>query len=131
MRIDGRNLSLIIGGIEVSCDSTSVLLDNEQADADMTTFGDVIAGNDRRWFITITALPDYHAPGKLWSLLWNLAPFTPIAYSLTPYGLGTPPTFQGEAMLDQPPPIGGDAGSVWTFDTRLTCTAEPLLTVPA
>lgn len=130
MRTDGRNLSLKIGTLEVSCDSTTVLLDNEQADPDLTTFGDVIAGNDRRWFLTITGLPDYR-PGTFWSVLWGLAPFTPIAYELTPYGLGTPPTFHGEATLDQPPPIGGDAGVVWTFETRLTCTAEPLLTVPA
>lgn len=151
MRVDGRNLRLTVGGAtDLQCDSTSVLLDNEPADADLVTFADVIAGNDRRWFLTITALPDFsgrpppppgdtgppgldpvpaYGAGTFWELLWSTPAYTPIAYILNPHGVDVPtndqPWFVGEATVDQKPPIGGAAASPWTFDARLTCTAPP------
>lgn len=128
MRIDGRRLSLTFDDIDVRCDSTSVLLDNEEADAELITFGDVIAGNDKRWFFTVTGLPDYGA-GSFWSLLWDTPPFTPIPYLFNPYGstVATPalPWFSGLVTVDRKPPVGGDAGAWWTFDARLTCTGNP------
>jgi hypothetical protein len=128
MRYDGRRLSLTFDDIEIACDSTTVLLDNEDADADLVTFGDVVAGNDKRWFFTVSGLPDYGA-GTFWSLLWGTPAYTPIPYVFNPYGVTTPsaaqPTFVGQVTVDRKPPVGGDAGVRWTFDTRLTCTANP------
>lgn len=130
MRVDGRNLSLTIGTLEIACQSSSAVLDNEDADADLTTFADVVAGTDRRWFLTITALPDY-APASFWTLLWETPAFTPVGYLLKPYNNTAAasveqPWFSGSATLDQPPPLGGDAGATWSFTTRLTCTGRPV-----
>lgn len=137
MRINGRQLSLlfadgttpIVDGIEVRCDSTSIVLDSEPADADLVTFADVLNGNDRRWFITITALPDY-ADGTFWSLLWATPPFEWLQYRFDPYGVGDLPTpshpvFTGSAYVDAKPALGGDAGTAWTYDARLTCIGTP------
>jgi hypothetical protein len=127
-RTDGRNLVLYFGAVSVACDSTSVMLDNDDGDADLVTFADVLAGNDKRWFFVVSGYPDY-GPGTFWSLLWDTPPFTPIGYSFSPYGgeLHTPetPFFDGQCVVDRKPPIGGNAGSTWTFDARLTCTATP------
>lgn len=128
MRADGRNLSLTFGAVEVACVSTSVNLDNEPAPDDLVTFADVIAGDDKRWFFTVAGYPDY-AAGSFWSLLWDTAAFTPIAYVFKPYGNAAAstaqPHFTGSVTVDRKPPIGGDAGRSWTFETRLTCTATP------
>lgn len=129
MRTDGRNLSLLFDTVEVRCVSTSVLLDNEPGDPDLTTFAEVIAGEDQRWFFTVTALADY-ADGTLWDLLWETPAYTPIPYTFVPYGnteLASPtePHFWGDVTVDRKPPVGGDAGGLWRFDARLTCTAVP------
>lgn len=128
MRVSGRNLSLTFDDVEINCVSTSIVLDVEKADADRVTFADVIAGDDWVWTFTITGYPDY-SPGTFWTLLWETPAFTPIPYLFKPYGNNLPsaaePHFEGWATIDQKPPIGGDAGSYWTFGTRLTCTARP------
>jgi hypothetical protein len=127
-RVDGHGLQLQFNGLEVNCWTTSVVLDNEQADADLVTFGDVIAGNDRTWFFTLSALPDY-GDGSLWELLWSTPAYTPIPYFFNPLVTAIPspslPWFTGECVVDTKPPIGGDAGSAWSFDVRLTCTDVP------
>lgn len=128
-RVNGRNLSLVIGGLDVACVSSSVVFDNEDPDADLVTFADITSGNDRRWFFIVTAWQDY-APGTFWTLLWQTPAFTPIAYTFKPYAnigaaSASQPWFTGSATLDQPPPLGGDAATTWAFQTRLTCTARP------
>lgn len=135
MRIDGRFLQLSFGPVDVECDSTSVVLDNEDADADLVTFGDVLAGNNRRWFFTVTAFPGAavglpgYGIGTFWELLWSTPAYTAIPYVLNPHGVSTPttqkPWFVGDVVVDQKPPVGGDAFTAWTFTTRLTCTANP------
>ena len=126
--INGRYLSMVFGTIEVNAVTTSVLLDNEDADADTTTFADVISGNDETWFLQVAGVPDY-GPGTWWSLLWEQPPYEPIPYQLRPWGNAVPtpekPHFTGECTVDRLPPIGGDAATIWKFDTRLTCTARP------
>lgn len=129
MRTNGKNLSLLFDTIEINCASTSIVLDNEPADADLVTFADVVSGTDKRWFFTVSALSDY-AAGTLWDLLWNTPAFVPIPYTFCPYGnteLASPsqPHFRGEVVVDKKPPIGGDAGTQWAFEARLTCTADP------
>lgn len=112
--------------------STAVTLENETAPDALTTFADVVTGDDRRWFFTVAGYPDY-AAGSFWSLLWDTPAFTPIAFIFKPYGNATPsaaqPHFTGQVIVDTKPPVGGPAGQAWTFDTRLTCTARPLRAV--
>lgn len=128
MRADGKSLSLTFSTVEVNCVSTSIVLDNEDADAELVTFGDVVAGNDKRWYFVVTGLPDY-SPGTWWTLCWETPQYTPLPYLFKPYGnaVASPsqPHFTGSVMVDRKPPVGGDAGSVWSFDTRLSCTANP------
>lgn len=128
MRVDGKGLSLTIGAIEVACVSSSVVLDNEDAPSALVTFADVLAGNDKRWFFTITSYPDY-GPGSWWTMLWEQAPYSPVAYVYRPYDNAVPtaaePHFLGTATVDRKPGMGGGALATWNFDTRLTCTAAP------
>jgi hypothetical protein len=134
MRADGKNLQLSFGAVDVACVSSSIVLDSEDAPAELVTFADVIAGADRRWFFNVTGYPDY-AAGSFWSLLWNTPAFTPIPYLFKPYGNTAPttdqPHFAGQVTVDQRPGVGGDAGRAWTFDARLTCTATPTLVTAA
>jgi hypothetical protein len=126
--VDGRNLSLTFGAVEVACVSSSVVLDAEDAPPELVTFADVVNGDDRRWYFTVSGFPDYGA-GSFWSLLWEIPAYTPIGYLFKPYGNAAPsvasPHFGGYATVDHKPPIGGDAGKAWTFDARLTCLATP------
>jgi hypothetical protein len=128
MRADGKNLSLTFDGVDVACVSTSIVLDNEDAPSELVTFADVIAGTDKRWFFTVTGYPDY-AAGSWWTLLWDTPAYTPIPFLFKPYGNADPtldaPHFEGSVTVDSKPPLGGDAGRTWTFDTRLTCVAPP------
>ena len=128
MRANGKDLSLVIGEIEIRCVSTEVVLDVEKADPDRVTFDDVINGLDWVWFFQITALPDY-APGSFWSLLYDTPAYTPLGYVFAPYANEIPtleqPHFTGFATVDQKPPLGGGAGQSWVFATRLTCTEPP------
>jgi hypothetical protein len=129
VRADGKNLSLVFGTVEVNCVSTSIVLDNDKAEADRVTFADVIAGLDRQWFFTVNGYPDYSS-GTFWSWLWEQPAFTPFPYVFKPYGnaaaSAAQPHFTGSVTIDQKPPLGGDAGNAWTFGTRLTCTAQPV-----
>lgn len=129
MRADGKHLTLSFNELEIACSSTSVLLEIEKADPDRVTFADVISGLDFVWFFTIVGVPDY-GPGTFWTLLWESPAYVPIPYLFAPYGnaIATEeqPHFSGFAVIDQKPPIGGEAGAPWfTFGARLTCTAQP------
>lgn len=131
MRADGKNLSLKFGSVEVACVSSAVVLDSEDAPAELVTFADVLAGADRRWFFTVAGYPDY-APGTFWTLLWETPAYTPISYVFKPYGNASPsptqPHFAGQVTVDHPPPLGGDAKTAWTFEARLTCVQAPVRT---
>jgi hypothetical protein len=133
MRVDGRHLTLTIDGLDVQCIASSVLLDAEPTDDDLVTFTDKENGLDLTWFLAITALPDL-APGAFWSLLWETLPFTPLDYTLRPYGNDDPtadqPHLVGQCYVDRSPPVGGEAQVTWWFDTRLTCVDRPELVRP-
>ena len=76
----------------------------------------------------LSAVSDY-ADTSFWTVLWDNAG-TEVAYVLKPYGNATPsasqPHFTGEVKILAKPPIGGEAGSTWTFEARLDCVDEPL-----
>jgi hypothetical protein len=125
---NGRNLSLTFGSLDVACEANAVVLDNEAADNDLVTFSDVTTRRDRRWFFTLTGLADYGS-GSFWTLLWDAPPFAALAYVFKPYGNATPtparPHFTGFVYVSTTPPVGGDAGRTWWFETRLACTDLP------
>lgn len=131
-RVNGKNLSLTFGSLDVKCEATSIVLDNEPADADLVTFADVIAGTDVRWFFAIAAYTDLGA-GSWWELLWSTPAFTELPYLFKPYGNATAttaqPHFSGVVTVDRKPPVGDDAAKTWAFDARLTCTAAPVRVV--
>jgi len=129
VRADGKSLSLTFNGLEIRCSSTSVLLETEKADPDRVTFADVIAGLDFVWFFTVIGVADYGSD-TFWTLLWDSPAYVPIPFLFKPYGNADPteaqPHFSGFVVIDQKPPLGGDAGAAWwTFGSRLTCTARP------
>jgi hypothetical protein len=125
----GRTLSLNFGGHEVCAQTTEAQLGSEEADADQVTFSDVATGNDRTWTFDVTGVADY-AEGSLWSLLWDTGRFVPVPYTLKPYGdhVASPeqPHFTGAVLVEAKPPIGGNAGDIWTFEAKLVCTAPPV-----
>lgn len=133
MRVDGKHLTLTVDGLDVQCIASTVLLDAEAMDDDLVTFTDKENGDDLTWFISITALPDL-APGTFWSLLWDTLPFTPLDFTLRPYGNGSPtadqPHLTGQVYVDRRPPVGGDAQVAWWFDCRLTCVERPAVVRP-
>lgn len=123
----GRDLSLTFDTEEVNIEATSVVLQNEEADGDAVTFAELAAGSAVQWYFEITATSDY-GTGSFWSLLWDSAG-TDVPFVFKPYGNALPtatqPHFTGTATVTSKPPIGGEAGSVFTFDTRLDVIGEP------
>lgn len=126
-KYDGANLSLTFDGEEFNADGTAVVLDNEEADTDATTFAEVGAGDARQWFFQLTAIGDYSA-GSIWDVLWENSGAT-IPYVFKPYGNATAtaaqPHFTGNAKVVAKPPIGGTAGETWTFEARLDVVGVP------
>lgn len=123
----GNNLSLMFGTKEVKVEATSVLLTNEEADNDAVTFADVAAGGAVQWYFEIEAVADY-GDGTFWDYLWENAGNT-VAFTFKPYGNTTAsvsqPHFTGNVTLGPKPSIGGQAGEVFTYSTRMDLTAEP------
>lgn len=124
----GKDLSLAFDTTEeINIEATSVLMSNEEADEDVTTFADVAAGGARQWFFEITAVSDY-GDGSFWSFLWDNAG-TDVDYLFKPYGNAaasiSQPHFSGTVSCPAKPPVGGEAGSVFTFETRMEIVGEP------
>lgn len=126
-KYDGRNLSLMINSVEFNAAGTSVTLQNEEADSEAVTFAELAAGTARQWFFELTAVSDY-SQGSFWDMLWQNAGST-VNYVFKPYGNQTAsasqPHFTGKVTINSKPPVGGDAGSIWTFDARLDCDDTP------
>ena len=60
-RLKGDSLHLTIGTTELFLQATSVVMDNEEADGDVTTFADAAEGGARQFFFQITALQSLEA----------------------------------------------------------------------
>lgn len=131
-KINGRNLSLMFDGTtEFSADGTSVVLDNEEGDTDSQTFEELSEGAARQWFFQITARSDFSAD-SFWRLLWQNAG-QDIPFLFKPEGNAAAsadqPHWSGTATVTAKPPIGGQAGSNWTYDARLDVVGEPTMVV--
>lgn len=123
----GKDLSLTIDSEEVNLEGISVVLDSEDADTDSITFAELADGTPQQWFFTIKAVSDYGS-GSLWSKFWDSAG-DEVAYVFKPYGNATPttaqPHFTGNVTITKKPPLGGDAGTTFTFEIRLDCSETP------
>ena len=130
-RIRGNSIILKLAGTDYSFDASSIVLENEEATANVTTFADAANGGAYQYFFTISGVQSYDST-SLWKKLWDIAGnTTAIAYVFNPWGVATPtttkPNFTGTVLLKQKPKIGGDAGmdSYYTFDIRLDCQETP------
>lgn len=124
----GKSLSITVDAKEYNMDLTSVVLQNEEADDDATTFADLQAGGSVQWYFEMEAVADYSAT-SLWSFLWTEAGSSNKAFVFKPYGnaLATPaqPHFKGTLNVGSKPPVGGEANEVFTFEARLDVNGEP------
>ena len=132
LKYKGKSLSIMVGTKEYNMDLTSVILQNEEADDDATTFADLALGGSVQWFFEMEAVADY-SEDSLWSFLWAEAGATEVAFLFKPYGnasaTASQPHFSGTLNVGSKPPIGGAAGEVFTFEARLDVNAAPLKVV--
>lgn len=124
----GKSLSIMIGVDEYNMDLTSIVLQNEEADDDATTFADLASGGAVQWFFEIESVSDYSAD-SFWTFLWENAGQTEITFTFAPYGNVTPtiaqPHFTGSLNVGSKPPVGGTANEVFTFEARLDVNGTP------
>lgn len=128
----GKSLSLKVGSTEYNMDLKSVVLQNEEADDDATTFADLAAGGAVQWFFEVEAVSDY-GTGSLWRYLWDNAGSSEITFTFAPYGNTTAtaaqPHFTGALELGPKPAIGGTAGETFSFEARFNLVSEPTMVV--
>lgn len=131
-RIKGRQLALIIDGVNYWADQTACVLDNEEGDEDTVTFEDAAAaGGARQYFLSLTALQST-AGDSFWRYCWdNTGEDVPFVYA--PHGnaaaSATQPHFTGTCTIGPRPAIGGEAGRdvTYTFETRFDVIGTPAL----
>lgn len=130
-RIKGTALKLVIDGVDHYADCTSVVLDNEEAAANVVTFADAAAGGSRTFFFTISAIQSTDTT-SFWRDLWD-STGTIVDYTYAPHGNVTPttsqPHFEGTVKIPAKPSIGGEAGidTEYTFEVRMDCQETPTL----
>lgn len=133
-RIRGNKLALTFGspGTDYWADHTSVVLENEERESDVTTFEDAAnAGDARQWFFTLAAVQST-ATGSFWRYLWeNTGEIVPFTYA--PHGneeaTEDQPHFLGTCKIGPKPSIGGEAGATteFTFEVRLDVETGPTM----
>lgn len=127
-KFKGKSLTIMIGVEEYQMDLTSIVLQNEEADDDATTFADLDAGGSVQWFFEIEAVADYSAT-SFWTFLWENAGTTDVTFEFAPYGnavaSASQPHFTGTLNVGAKPQVGGTANEVFTFEARLDVNGEP------
>ena len=128
----GGQLSITINAIEYKTDMTNLVLNNEEADSDATTFADVGAGGALQWFIEGSAISDF-GTGSLWNYVWANSGTAAVAFVYKPYGnataSATKPHFTGTLTVPAKPPVGGAAGETWTWDVRMDVAGTPAMVI--
>lgn len=132
-RITGTKLKLTLGtpGTDYWADLTAYTLDNEEADADVTTFEDASNGGAVQHKLAGTAIQSTDA-ASFWMYVWeNTGQEVP--YTLAPHGNTVPtvaqPHFAGTVTIGKKPTLGGEAGTApYTFDFEWDCTEPTLIT---
>src|SRR5690606_24251128 len=84
-RIKGRALSLEIDGVEYMADVTNVVLENEEAEDDVTTFADAATGGAVDWFFTVELVQSLEGT-SFWRYIWENSGSNEIAYTFAPEG---------------------------------------------
>lgn len=130
-RIKGSALALSIGGVDYWADATSVLLDNEEASSDVTTFADAAAGGARLEYFTIGAIQST-ATDSFWSFVReNVGAEVPFRYAVHGNAVATAdqPHVLGTVKILTAPPLGGEAGATteYTFETRFDVVGKTTL----
>lgn len=130
-RIKGKALGLTIGTVDYWADLSNVVLDNEEAEDDVTTFADAAEGGGaRQYFITANGITSTDVE-SFWRHAWEHAGESGIAYVFAPHGNAVPtaaqPHFIGTLTLGPRPPIGVEAATTSTFEVRMECDGVPVL----
>jgi len=132
-RLKGNTLQLLIGTVELNLQASSVVMDNEEANGDVTTFADAAAGGARQHFFQITAVQSLAAE-SYWRYLWENTGEEG-TFSFAPAGnavaSASEPIFTGTLKVGPKPSIGGAAGATTThtFDYRMDINDEPVMDV--
>lgn len=128
----GKSLSIMVDGSEYNMEVRSVVLQNEEADDDATTFADLASGGAVQWFFEGEANSDY-GTGTLWNYLWTHAGETDVDFVFKPYGneaaSAAKPHFTGTLNVGSKPPVGGTANETFSFEFRLDVNGEPVMVV--
>lgn len=117
-RIKANALTLTIDGVDYAADFSSVVMQSEDASADVTTFYDAALGGRRDFYFTVAGVQST-AASSFWREMWDnagdevafiYAPNGGVAGANTPHFTGTVRLpAQGALML------GGDASPDGTF----------------
>lgn len=132
-RISGKTgLVFKLATNDFGADVSTITLTNEDADSDVTTFADAAAGGTKQWYFEGTAVTGTNGEtNALWNYLWENTGTDDIAYVYAPHGNAVAstekPHFTGTVKIGAKPPIGGDAGTTFTFDFRIDANGEPTL----
>ena len=118
-RIKANALTLTIGGVDYAADFSSVVMQSEDASADVTTFYDAALGGRRDFYFTVAGVQST-AASSFWRAMWTDAG-DEVAFIYAPHGnaaaSATQPHFTGTVRL--PPQgslmLGGDASPDGTF----------------
>lgn len=131
-RVKGAALILDIAGTEYQVDITTWKINNAEKSADVTTFGDVAAGDDLDFFLSGTATQST-ATASFWRYIWDNAGAENVAYTVAPHGnavaTADQPHFTGTLTIGDEPEIGVDAGkdNNGTFDFEWKLDGKPTL----
>ena len=126
-RIKGKALVFKLETVDYSADITDIVLESEEADSGVVTFGDAAAGGATDWFFRGTAVAGTDT--GFWKYLWSDSGTVNVAYVYAPNGNTTPttdkPHYTGTVSLGRKPSIGGAADEEWTFDFEIKCDQTP------
>lgn len=135
-RISGNKkpvLKLGSPGTEYAADLISGVIENDEAENDTLTYGDVADGATRQFFFRGSAIQST-AAGSLWTYAWeNTSEEVPATYA--PHGNATPSVAEPHVVftvkVGPKPAIGGEVSTSrtasYTFDFEWEIIGEPTL----
>jgi len=130
-RIKGNALALTFGGTDYWADATSVVFNNEESAAGVTTFEDASLAGNRTYYFTVGAIQSTDA-SSFWTYLWENTGDV-VAYKYAVHGNATAtadePHITGTVKIGPKPQLGGQASvnGEFVFEVRLDCQEEPTL----
>ena len=130
-RIKGNALALTLGGTDYWADATSVVFDNEDSAAGVTTYEDASKAGARTYFFNISAIQSTDL-SSFWRYLWeNTGEVVNYKYAVHGNTVATEgqPHVVGTVKIGPKPTLGGEASvnGEYVFTVRLDCQEEPTL----